>query len=158
MHSADHSALLWARRCCIKASLRKLIDTGVGICLARNLSACGREASKLSLLDKILREYPSDIRKLTAEMLIQIDIQTMRQKQMSFLSEHTSINEEDVFFSQGSCGRRGFRCQPCDESAYLELEYHYNALLKTFVRDMRRLNLAMAWWSARWWEVRRCAL
>ncbi len=143
MQAADHRNLVLERTCAIKLALRTLIDTGVGVILARRLSAMGREACRLGLLAKILGEFPKDVKTLAANMVSECGVSPLCEALMKFVSEHTSLVQQDIFFSQGHCGRSGrrsFPCEPYDECIYLELEYHFNSLLKTFARDMRRLK------------------
>jgi hypothetical protein len=124
--------MTWERRHCLKVALKMLLDTGVGVCLDRDIAACARECVVLILLDKILRGQPIEIKKHVAKLLIETDIASIHARKMAFLRQHEALFDNDVFTARGecaSCGHRSFDCNPSDEHVYLELQHHYNALV-----------------------------
>ena len=122
----------------MKGALTALVNTGAGVCLGRRLAACGQEASKLVMLDAILYWCSPDIRRGVAAFVVGADIESLCLRENHFMNEHQNLVDQEVFAAQGHCGRKGIRCSPHDERAYLDLEHHYTYLLEVHAHNMSR--------------------
>ena len=139
-HFYEQHALLCERRRYIRAALRALVETGVGVCFSRKLAECGREASRLVLLDRLFCDYPPDVRTHVASFVAEIDLDTLYARENTFLFADLTRTSQVAFVARGNCGRNGISCYPTDEHAYLELEHHFNVLLEQRKKDLLRLR------------------